>query len=91
MITPTVFSNTQSIVQEKARLRQAIAQQEQVVLNCINQAKQETSQAISPVNLIKNGASALFSIATLRKNPVASFQLGYKLVRCLTKCLSRKK
>lgn len=91
MIVPTLLTNTSSIALEKERLRKAIAAQERVVLGCMEKAKQETTQELSPINLIKNGIGTLFSLHALRKNPISSFQIGYKLVSFLVKKIKTRK
>ncbi|MED9996561.1 MAG: hypothetical protein UFP03_07180 [Paludibacteraceae bacterium] len=85
MITPATLTNTTNIALEKERLRKAIDAQERVVLRCMENAKQQTSQQLSPINLLKNSVSTLFSVGTIRRNPVTAFQLGYKLVSCIVK------
>jgi hypothetical protein len=85
MITPATLTNTTNIAFEKERLRKAIDAQERVVLRCMENAKQQTSQQLSPINLLKNSVSTLFSVGTIRRNPVTAFQSGYKLVSCIVK------
>lgn len=90
MITSASFTDTQSIALEKERLRQAIAQQEQVVIKSIERAKNNTVQELSPANLLKNSIGTLLSVSMLRKNPITSFRLGYKIVSFLLKRIRKK-
>ncbi len=76
----TPISNMATLLAEKQRLQTAIYHQEQVIQKQFAKSKADTVQQLAPTNLLKNGISHIFSIATLRNNPISYFQIGYKII-----------
>lgn len=85
------FNNIAAIALEKERLQKAIARQESLLIQHMEQAKETTKAQLSPIRLIKNVFSQFFSFTTLQNNPITSFRLGYKLIGFIVKKIRSKK
>lgn len=81
------FANLDAIIQEKARLKKAIARQETKLLRNFEQAKQNTKVMLSPARIAKNLLTQFFTWKSIKSNPLATFKIGYKIIGFLIKKL----
>lgn len=79
------FANLDAIIQEKARLKKAIAGQETKLLRNFEQAKQNTKVMLSPARIAKNLLTQFFTWKSIKSNPLATFKIGYKIIGFLIK------
>lgn len=85
------FANLADISLEKQRLQKAIARQERILLKHAEQTKEVTKTELSPINLLKQAFTQFFSFKMLQRNPLTSFNLGYKLIGFIIKKIRSKK